>query len=174
MLRLELYVEVYSLTKLRLAAGIWMALVATGLVFILLRIWWQKSNAWLVACNIVALVFMLYWAALVDFSTVIARFNVEHSFEVSGGGLPLDFDYLEDLGPSVIPALDLVIASLKPEQAAWERAQFLRAELDYDFRRPDQEWRSWSWRAHRMAEYLAPGPVAYVPPTLHNNGLRPR
>ena len=34
-LRLWLYVEVYSLTELRIAAGIWMALVAVGLVLIL-------------------------------------------------------------------------------------------------------------------------------------------
>lgn len=174
MLRLKLYVEVYSLTELRLAAGIWMGLVAAGLVFISLRIWWRKSNTWLVALNVVALVFVLHGAALVDFSAVIARFNVEHSLEVSGEGLALDFDYLEELGPTVIPALDVFIASLGPKQAAWEKAHNLRAKLDHDFRRPSPEWRSWSWRAHRLAEYLTPDPVAYVHSTLQNNGLMPR
>ena len=32
MLRLDLYVEEYALTELRLAAGVWMGLVAVGLV----------------------------------------------------------------------------------------------------------------------------------------------
>ena len=41
--RLGLYVEVYSLTELRIAAGIWMGLVAVGLVLICLRIATRKS-----------------------------------------------------------------------------------------------------------------------------------
>lgn len=174
MLRLELYVEVYSLTEMRLAAGIWMALVAAGLVFILLRIWWNKSNGWLVACNLLALVVVLYGAALADFSAVIARFNVDHSLEVSGTGLPLDFDYLEELGPSAIPALDLFIRSQTPNASPWDRAQYVRTQLDYAFERPGTDWRSWSWRTQRMADYLSAEPVASMPPTLQNSTMGPR
>lgn len=59
MLRLELYVEVYSLTALRLAAGIWMGLVAVGLVLILARIWLRKSNGFLIATNLLSLTLVL-------------------------------------------------------------------------------------------------------------------
>lgn len=174
MLRLELYVEVYSLTEMRLAAGIWMALVAAGLVFILLRIWWDKSNSWLVACNLVSLVVVLYGAALMDFSALIARFNVDHSPEISGMGLPLDFDYLEDLGPSAIPTVDLFIRAQTPNSLSWNKAQHLREQLEYDFRRPTADWRSWSWRTQRLVDYLNSEPVASAAPTLQNNtmGLR--
>lgn len=174
MLRLELYVEVYSLTEMRLAAGIWMALVAAGLVFILLRIWWNKSNAWLVACNLLALVVVLYGAALIDFSAVIARFNVDHSLEVNGKGLPLDFEYLEELGTSAIPALDLIIHSRTPNPSSWDRALGLRTQREYSFERPGADWRSWSCRTQRMADYLNPEPVAFMPPTLQNSSMGPR
>ncbi|KRA97841.1 hypothetical protein ASD83_12220 [Devosia sp. Root685] len=168
MLRLELYVEVYSLTGLRLAAGIWMALVAVGLVLILLRIWWKRSNAWLVACNLVALLVVLYGSALMDFSALIARFNVAHSLEVSGEGMPLDLRYISLQGTSVIPALDSFIASLKPNQPAWQAASVLRANLGYQFTRRETGWRSWSWRQQRLADYLRLGPVASGPQTLQN------
>lgn len=173
-LRLELYVEVYSLTEMRLAAGIWMALVAAGLVFILLRIWWDKSNSWLVACNLVALIVVLYGAALMDFSAVIARFNMDHSAEISGTGLPLDFDYLEELGPSAIPTVDLFIRAQTPNSLSWNRAQYLREQLEFDFRRAAADWRSWSWRTQRLVDYLSSEPVASAAPTLQNNtmGLR--
>ena len=44
MLRLDLYVAAYSLTYLRLAAFIWMVLVATGLLLILIQILLKKPN----------------------------------------------------------------------------------------------------------------------------------
>lgn len=169
MLRLELYVEVYSLTGLRLAAGIWMGLVAVGLVLILLRILWKRSNAWLVACNLVSLLVVLYGSALMDFSALIARFNVAHSLEVRGEGLPLDLRYIAQQGPSAIPALDDFVLSLKPSQPAWYAASDLRENLGYEFARRDRDWRSWSWREQRLADYLAPRPVAYGPQTLQNN-----
>ena len=174
MLRLKLYVEVYWLTELRLAAGIWMGLVAVGLVLILLRIWWKKSNAWLIAGNLVALVIVLYGSAMVDFSALIARFNVEHSREMSGEGLPLDLQYFWHLEPSAIPALDSFIASLEPFQTKWQLARDIRASLAERVVPPDADWRSWSWRRQRLADYLAPSSVAYEQPRLHNNGLDSR
>ena len=53
--RLHLYVEVYSLTRLRVAAGIWMLLVSAGLVLLVWRIRAAKSNGWLLNANFVAL-----------------------------------------------------------------------------------------------------------------------
>lgn len=46
-------------TRLRLAAGIWMGLVATGLIFILLRIALQRTNRWLISMNLAALTTVL-------------------------------------------------------------------------------------------------------------------
>lgn len=174
MLRLELYVEVYSLTGLRLAAGIWMGLVAVGLVLILLRIWWKRSNAWLVACNLVSLLVVLYGTALLDVSALITRFNVAHSLEVTGEGLALDLSYVGELGPSAIPALDTFISALRPNLPTWLAATRLRENLGHEFGFRSTDWRSWSWRQQRLADYLAPRPVAYDPQTLQNNALGSR
>ncbi|OWV69519.1 hypothetical protein ATY77_20335 [Rhizobium sp. R634] len=162
MLRLGLYVEVYSLTELRVAAGIWMSLVAIGLVLILLRILFNRSNKWLIAANLVSLIAVLYISAFIDFSAFIARFNVAHSREISQEGPPLDLAYLSSLGPSVIPALDLYLSRL-PDHMVAQRNEALsvRFYLVRDFEWRPRGWRSWNFRAARLqANLLAPAAIA--------------
>lgn len=155
-LRLDLYVEVYSLTELRVAAGIWMGLVAIGLVLILLRILLRRSNEWLIATNLAALMAVLYVCAFIDFSAFIARFNVEHSRELGGQGLALDISYLRSLGPSAIPALDRYIAALAPVASEeMKTAAAAREGLSYQFAQHSRDWRSWSLRAWRLESALA-------------------
>ena len=50
-LRLDLYVETYLLTYWRVAAFIWMLIVAVGLILIVVRIVTYRSNAWLISAN---------------------------------------------------------------------------------------------------------------------------
>jgi len=80
-LRLDLYVDIYMLTYWRIAAFIWMGLVALGLVLIVARIALNRSNRWLVGANLIALTVVLYGSALVNFDAVIADYNVNHSRE---------------------------------------------------------------------------------------------
>ena len=168
MLRLELYVEVYSLTELRLAAGIWMGLVAIGLVLILLRIWLRRSNAWLVASNLVALTIVLYASAMLDLGFYIARFNVEHSRELTGQDLSIDLDYLRLLGPSAVPALDRLIPRLNQGSPSWANAVAIRSELVGELLDRPGDWRGWSWRAQRLKDYLVMHAVASAPPKRQN------
>ena len=153
-LRLDLYVESYSLTELRVAAGIWMGLVAVGLFLILLRILLRRSNEWLVTLSLATLVMTLYATALVDIPAFIARFNVAHSGEVSGEGMPLDIDYLSTLGPSAIPALDTYLASLPAEAEQAALAGKVRSALAGDEWERPSDWRSWTFRAGRLDRYL--------------------
>ncbi|WP_037086260.1 DUF4173 domain-containing protein [Rhizobium sp. CF080] len=154
-LRLDLYVEAYSLTELRVAAGIWMGLVAAGLVLILLRIVLRQSNRWLIATNIAVLAGVLYLSAFTDFSAFIARFNVTHSLELSHEGVPLDIDYLSSLGPSAIPALDLYLSVLPYDTTEKKRrALSIRQSLAYGFEHHPDDWRSWNFRAERIEAYL--------------------
>ncbi|OHV72633.1 DUF4173 domain-containing protein [Ensifer sp. LCM 4579] len=154
-LRLDLYVEAYSLTELRVAAGIWMGLVAVGLALILLRILLRRSNEWLIAMNLTVLAATLYVCAFTDFPALIARFNVEHSRALAGEGMPLDLDYVYSLGPAAVPALDTYIAALA--QAADETAGALsvRTRLEADALASESNWRSWSFRTHRLRRYLS-------------------
>ncbi|MFS8046269.1 DUF4173 domain-containing protein [Rhizobium sp. BR 314] len=149
-LRLDLYVEVYSLTELRVAAGIWMGLVAIGLFLILLRILLHRSNEWLIALTSATLAITLYAAALIDIPAFIARFNVAHSREVSGAGIPLDANYLAALGPASIPALDTYLVSL-PADTTVRR---IREELVWRHFEHSHDWRSWTYRVERLDAYL--------------------
>ena len=155
MLRLGLYVEVYSLTELRVAAGLWMALVGIGLVLILLRILFNRSNAWLIATNLASLLMVLYISSFIDFPAFIARFNVAHSQEVSQEGPPLDLAYLSSLGPSVIPALDRYIQML-PDHLIDKKSEAVTARyhLSRNFEIRRRDWRNWTFRSARLESYL--------------------
>ncbi|AYG68445.1 MULTISPECIES: DUF4173 domain-containing protein [unclassified Rhizobium] len=149
-LRLDLYVEVYSLTELRVAAGLWMGLVAIGLFLILLRILLHRSNEWLTALSSVTLVITLYAAALADIPAFIARFNVAHSREISGEGIVLDLDYLAVLGPAAIPSLDTYLAALPADG----NVRRVREVLRWQHEARSLDWRSWTYRAARLDDYL--------------------
>ena len=153
-LRLDLYVESYSLTELRVAAGIWMGLVAMGLFLILLRILLHRSNEWLVALSMATLVLTLYATALADIPAFISRFNVAHSREMSGEGMPLDIYYLWTLGPPSIPALDAYLASRPAESEQVALAGNVRSALAGDEWQRSRDWRSWTFRVARLDRYL--------------------
>ncbi|TGT34937.1 DUF4153 domain-containing protein, partial [Mesorhizobium sp. M8A.F.Ca.ET.167.01.1.1] len=97
-LRLDLYVGVYALTYLRVAAFVWMGLVAAGLAFIIARIALTKSGEWLLSANLLTLSATLYACCFVNFAALIANYNVDHSREMTGQGVPLDGWYVRDLG----------------------------------------------------------------------------
>src|SRR5712691_2990477 len=71
-LRLDLYVQTYLLTCWRIAAFIWMLLVATGLLLIVARIALQRSNGWLIRLNLIAVLLTLYVCSLTNFAAIIA------------------------------------------------------------------------------------------------------
>jgi hypothetical protein len=162
-LRLDLYVSVYSLTYLRLAAFIWMGLVAAGLLLILLQILLRKPNSWLVSANAATLALVLYGCCFINAPWLVATYNVEHSREIGGTGPNLDVQYLGSLGPQA----RLVLESHRKEVPA------LLIVMDRQF--PDardalaypENWRAWSFRAWRLRRYLANNPD--TPSNLSNS-----
>jgi hypothetical protein len=153
--RLDLYVGIYALTYWRVAAFIWMGLVATGLVLIIARIALGKSNRWLLSANLLALSVTLYACCFINFAALIARYNVEHSWEMSGKGVSLDIWYLTQLGPAAFPAIDAFInapgAAGRPELETFVR---IRIQDEALFRREQQNWRAWSFRDWRLLRHL--------------------
>ena len=69
-LRLDLYVQIYLLTWWRIAAFIWMLLVAFGLLLIVTRIALNRSNGWLISANLITLTATLYVCSLVNFAAL--------------------------------------------------------------------------------------------------------
>ena len=175
-LRLDLYVKVYSLTEMRIAAGIWMGLVAVGLVLILVKIVQRRSNRWLITSNLASLGLTLYASSFVDMPAVIAQFNVENSRELGGEGQPLDLYYLNELGPSAIPAISYYLdhAQGRPEQEVRD-FDILAGNMAVDFLNRPRDWRSWTFRAQRLEEYLRANPrFASFAPEAKNTATSPR
>lgn len=177
LLRLKLYVEAYALSEMRILAGIWMLLVAIGLVLILAKIVLDKSNGWLVTANCVSLAVALYGVALIDFPGVISRYNVEHSREMTGQGFPLDIGYFENLGPGTIPAIDELVARAQfADDNEIGRFAVARDQLALGSFTDQQarhqvvavDWQSWTWRQERLRRYLAEHPFAPARAARHN------
>jgi hypothetical protein len=160
-LRLKLYVDAYELTALRLAAFVWMGLVAVGLILIFVRIRLRLSNGWLLRANAVALGVTLYGCSFGNFANLVSMYDVKHCLEVSGRGQALDVDYLGTLGPQAIPALDYYqVHTVKP--ATGRPFAFLsrgvvgqtRDNLAASFLAEAPGWRGWNvWRWH-LGTYL--------------------
>jgi len=150
-MRLSLYIDVYSLTYWRVAAFIWMLLVAIGLVLIVARLVMRRSSNWLVASNVISLTAVLYVCCFINFPLLIANYNVTHSRELSGKGLPLDLHYLVSLGPQAIPALDRYAQIRKDVPQLAVRAA---EDLVVEHRLRMEDWRAWTYQDWQLARYL--------------------
>ena len=107
------YVEAYDLTRLRIAALLWMALVAVGLVLVLVRMLRNKNAAWLINANLAAAATLLFALCFVDTGTIAARWNLAHAREFDGTGAALDLCYLKELGPSALVPLAAYLSKLQ-------------------------------------------------------------
>ncbi len=181
--RLGLYIEVYSLTRWRVAALVWMALVGVGLAWVAWRIVSDRGNAWLIRANTLTTVAVIYLCAFVNFDRLIADFNVRHCHEITGQGAPLDLMYLRSLGSDSLPALvwleeqtrdqrsitqqqvNAASTCSRPiDQRAAKVIECLKRELHDDL----SDWRGWSYRRARLADsYPATSDAAPVAGLLH-------
>jgi signal transduction histidine kinase len=139
------YVDAYSLTRLRIAALIWMALVAVGLVLICYRIWRSKSGAWLINANLAAALVALSICSVVDLGRMAAAWNVRHAREAGRTGANLDICYLRGLGASaLLPMIELEGRTRNPilrERVGWARIAAMEA-----LAQRQSDWRGWTVR----------------------------
>jgi hypothetical protein len=154
------YVEVFMLTEWRIAALLWMALVATGLVLIFWRMWWGKSARWLINANALAAAVVLVPCCFVDLGATAATWNVRHAREVGGTGERIDLCYLRRLGPSALLALvELEHRPLDP--VTLDRVRWVRQEQLDSLTRAQSGW-SWAvrgaFRLERARALLGPTP----------------
>ena len=149
MLRLYRYMEIYLLTGWRIAALVWMLLVAIGLVLIVARIVLGQSNGWLVRMNLISLTATLYVCALINFAAIIADYNVAHSKQASSKGTNLDAGYLISLGPQALPALDRARLLPGVNLVPCDRNRLLAIQTA-----DMASWRSWGFRSWRLQRYL--------------------
>jgi Domain of unknown function (DUF4173) len=159
MFRLDLYIAAFSLTYLRLAAFIWMGLVATGLTLMLIQIVNRKSTSWLLNANAIALALTLYGCCFLNTPWLVAHYNVEHSREVSGNGPSLDMEYLALLGsPQILPPIDAHLSKF-PQLHPPYLPCCVASQINYyrNVPRP-KNWRTWTFRTWRLERYFANTP----------------
>ena len=153
------YVEAYSLTRLRIAALVWMALVALGLVLICWRLLRGKSASWLIDANLAAAGLALAACSIVDLGSLAATWNVRHAREVGGAGAGLDLCYLNNLGASALVPLSELEA--QPLASPFrDRVTYVRARVVTEVEIRQEHWRGWTWRDQRRlarADAVRPG-----------------
>jgi Domain of unknown function (DUF4173) len=153
------YVQAYSLTRLRIAALIWMALVGVGLILICWRLLRAKSAGWLINANLLAVGLVLAACSVVDLGAVAAEWNIRHAREVGGGGSELDLCYLNYLNASaLVPLTELETRPLTP--AFRDRVAWIRYRVFTQLSVRQDHWRGWTLRGQRRlqrADALLPG-----------------
>lgn len=141
--RLAMYVEAYALTHLRLAAFIWMALIAVGLVLVAVQIAQSRSLGWLVRWTAAFAFATLYLCCFVNFPYLIADYNLSADIPIAR----LDLHYLCGLGEQVIPAM-------------WEHGPIHDDVMCGVHDRPVvrfediDSWQEWGFRRWRLRAYL--------------------
>lgn len=152
------YVDAYSLTRLRIAALLWMGLVAVGLALVLWRMLAGKSVAWLLNCNLVAAGLLLGAVSFVDLGAIAAQWNVRHAREVDGTGAGIDLCYLHQLeGSALLPLVELEQHRLPPDLAVRVRNVRIMVQAGVARRLADGGWDWLSARRLAAAEQMLGG-----------------
>jgi Domain of unknown function (DUF4173) len=147
-LRVIDYIDVYSLTEWRIAALIWMVLVAVGLMLTGWRFLSGRSAGWLINANTLAAGAVLTVSTVVDYGAVAARWNVDHANAL----VALDLCYLNELdSAALLPLIDL--RDTPAGDVFHDPAVFLSEQAYRELARQQADWQSWTLRgAMRLAE----------------------
>ncbi|MFA7237284.1 MAG: DUF4173 domain-containing protein [Phycisphaeraceae bacterium] len=148
--RLSLYIDVFALSRWRIAAAVWMGVVGLALMLTVLRIILNRDNAWLVRVNAVAALAVCIVCMFIPFDRIIADFNVRHCREMNTGEVALDVPYLQHLGPSSLPAL-LWFADQNADMFKRNQARHAADALQTDLRQTLADWRGWTFRRAQLA-----------------------
>lgn len=144
LLRLDLYMDAYGLTYLRVRAVIWMVLVMIGLGLIAWQVWRQCPNRWLTTRFIALGGGTLYLCCFVNFAALIAHQNLTR-----GGSI--DWYYTCNLPNTARGAIELALAqnpSLREEYAN-------HAYRCADYGPFISDWRNWGFRKARVISTIA-------------------
>jgi hypothetical protein len=162
--RTLVYVDVYGMTELRLAALIWMGLVAWGLILIAAKIARHRSNQWLINANVTSAAALLVASSFLDHKAFVADWNVDTAIARLGTFATFDRHYLHGLGVPALPAarrLEQAIAR-KPPGSIGSNWLFLLpairtdiADLDIRLEQQQSDWRRWNLRHSHVSQPMA-------------------
>ena len=139
MLRLDLYIEAYSLTRLRFAAFVWMGVIGGGLILMLWQILRGFGPSWLMMRAAELGVIALYVCSLINVDGLVARHNLNANPD------KVDFAYMCRLGEGAVPAIAAFDAK--------RRWQLCDARYGPNLSDPN-DWREWGYRNARLRSKL--------------------
>ena len=152
------YVGVYGLSMLRLAALLWMGLVALGLVLVGWRMVREKSAGWLISAKLLAAGVLLTACCFIVLGGIVARYNIAHARELGGKGVALDLCYLSALdGEALLPLAEL---ERRPglDPAFRARVSTVRQAVHLRLAR-DVVDGGWTWRSAQRLRAVADMPL---------------
>lgn len=143
-LRLDLYIEVYGQTYLRLYALIWMGLVAFGLILAVFQLLLSRDTFWLVVRAATGAAITLYACAFVNFASIIAAHNLSHPNQ--------DLAYVCDLGPMAAGSF----AEAAAKDTGLVEAAHMATYYCHALTPPEiQGWRDWGYRGWQVNRMVA-------------------
>lgn len=148
LLRLDLYVDAYGLTYLRLYAAIWMGVVALGLAMVAWQIMRGHRSQWLLLRTAVLGVGVLYICTFINFAAIVAADFMDRTSTLRFHATP-DWHYLCSLGPT---ASKSIAQGMENRKAQWA------PEWVHNCVNPQpsvMNWREWDFRTVRINGYLA-------------------
>lgn len=138
LIRLDSYISVYGLTHMRIAALIWMALVATGIGLVIWQVLRGVPARWLLTrCALLGVV-TLYGCAFIPFAPIIARYNLTHP-------VVADTWYLCALDRAALPVIVAHEAETGEVLCTHRRPSL----------HPQTDWREWGFRDWRAMTSLS-------------------
>ncbi len=145
LLRLDLYVGGYGLTRLRFAAAVWMGIVAIGLAVMLVQVATGRRPGWMIARSAVAGAVTLWAVCFVNVDGLIARTNLALF------GDRADFGYLCHLSDGALPALAdwTSVSGQNGVMLCHDLFWYVTPEI-----REPQDWREWGFRNWRLRHSL--------------------
>lgn len=155
------YIATSMWTAWRIAALLWMALVALGLVLIGWRILRARSARWLINANALAATVVLAACTVVDLGAIAAARNVW-----AGTPQSVDLCYLHRVGDGALGPL-IALEGRPMDAGTRDRVRFVRQDLLTDLAARQSDWRRWTPRgALRLSDArarLGPVPARPVP-----------
>jgi len=145
LLRLDLYVDAFGLTRLRFAAAVWMGIVAAGLALMLVQVATGRRPGWMIGGAGIIGAVALWVVCFVNVDGLIARSNLDR---FDGGA---DFGYLCTLSEGAWPAMSTWAARVGDTPADWCQESYwvgIHPPL-----MPD-DWREWGFRNWRLRHSL--------------------
>ncbi|WP_050773105.1 DUF4153 domain-containing protein [Roseobacter sp. SK209-2-6] len=154
-MRLDLYVESFGLTYLRVHSMIWMALVIAGLLLTAWQILRARSNLWLLLRCAALGTATLYAACFVNFAGLIAYQNLTRE-----NPNQIDWYYICTLGPMAAKSVQLAQEE-RPENHP--PSGYANCWPDMNDLLAKQNWREWGFRSWRLRAYAAPQTTTKAP-----------